>query len=82
MQIRLDSANSPIANMKLKFIDLYKTRYIFAIVFYDHAQINYRVNRALLMETCQSKKYTMIFPLCTKIQEKVILRVGESGRFF
>ena len=61
---------------------VYKTRYIFAIVFYDHAQINYRVNRALLMETCQSKNYTMIFPLCTKIQEKVILRVGESGRFF
>ena len=40
---------------------VYKTRYIFAIVFYDHAQINYRVNRALLMETCQSKNYTIFF---------------------
>ena len=35
-------------------IKVYKTRYIFVIVFYDHAQMNYRVNRALLMETCQS----------------------------
>ena len=32
----------------------YKTRYIFTIVCYEHAQMNYRVNRALLMETCQS----------------------------
>lgn len=32
---------------------VYKTRYIFAIVFY--AQINYRVNRALLMETAKVK---------------------------
>ena len=32
----------------------YKTRYILTIVCYEHAQMNYRVNRALLMETCQS----------------------------
>ena len=37
----------------------YKTRYIFTIVFYEHAQMNNRVNRALLKETCQSKNCTI-----------------------
>ena len=73
--------------MKLKFIKLA----IFSRlhVLYDHAQMNYRVNRALLMETCQREiilffltQYLLIFPLCTKLQEKVILTVGESGRLF
>ena len=45
--------------MKLKFIKLA----IFSRlhVLYDHAQMNYRVNRALVMETCQSKNYTIFF---------------------
>ena len=68
----------------------YKTRYIFTIVFYEHAQMNNRVNRALLMETYQSenctiflgKSYNMIFPLCTTSHEKGIVRVGESGGLF
>ena len=39
----------------------YKTRYIFTIVFYEHAQMNNRVNRALLMETYQSENCTIFF---------------------
>ena len=60
---------------------VYKTRYIFAIVFYDHAQINYRVNRALLMETCQSKNYTMIFRYARKFKKRLssgLVKVVDS----